>query len=52
MELHGSDKRLRTYFNANYINSLVKARQVLGPAFIASAAPKYSGDMTETVDSG
>ena len=27
MEMHGSDKRLRTFFNASYINSLVKSRQ-------------------------
>ena len=26
MEMHGSDKRLRTFFNASYINSLVKSR--------------------------
>ena len=52
MELHGADQRLWTYFNASYINSLVKTRQQLGPTFIATAAPKFNGNITETVDSG
>ena len=43
MEMHGSDKRLRTFFNASYVNSLVKSRQQKGPSFIASSSPQYSG---------
>ena len=52
MELHGADQRLWTYFNASYINSLVKAQQMIGPAFIATAAPKFNGSITEILDCG
>jgi hypothetical protein len=39
MDVHGSDQRLKTFFNASYINSLVKSTQQKGPSFIASSSP-------------
>jgi len=47
MEMHGSDLRLRTFFNASYISSMVKSRQLKGPSFIASSSPVYSGNITK-----
>ena len=46
-ELHGSDSRLKTFFNASYINSLVKTRQESEPAFIAASSPIFSGNNME-----
>ena len=47
MEMHGSDVRLRTFFNASYISSMVKSRQLKGPSFIASSSPVYSGNIAK-----
>ena len=47
MEVHGSDQRLKTFFNASYISSLVKSTQQKGPSFIASSSPQYNGAITK-----
>ena len=39
IDIHGSDAHLQTYFNASYINSLVKAKYQSGSSYIASSSP-------------
>ncbi len=39
IDIHGSDSRLQTYFNASYINSMIKSKQQAGSSYIASSSP-------------
>ena len=39
IDIHGSDDRLHTYFNASYINSMIKARNTEHTSYIASSSP-------------
>ena len=39
IDIHGSDPRLQTYFNASYINSMIKQNQMQGSSYIASSSP-------------
>lgn len=39
IDIHGSDARLQTYFNASYINSMIKSNQEQGSSYIASSSP-------------
>lgn len=39
IDIHGSDVRLQTYFNASYINSLIKRIKDKGSSYIASSSP-------------
>jgi len=40
IDIHGSDARLQTYFNASYINSMIRSRyEEIGSSYIASSSP-------------
>ena len=40
IDIHGSDARLQTYFNASYINSMIRGRfEQFGSSYIASSSP-------------
>jgi len=39
IDIHGSDARLQTYFNASYINSMIKQTHKRGSSYIASSSP-------------
>jgi len=50
IEIHGSDPRLQTYFNASYINSLIKSKQAKGSSYIASSSPGLKTATARCID--